>query len=124
MQRVLTALHVAAKEGRADACRMLLRAGACCLEEMTVRERERERERQAKRLFTPYIYRDPSVPSMHDAFTFHRPPFPFAYISTQDAGPIIPIYEVRWENPRTGTHSVIKDHAGRRVWIRRNNRGI
>ena len=40
LQRILTALHVAAKEGRADACRMLLRAGADCLEEMTVRERE------------------------------------------------------------------------------------
>ena len=40
LQRMLTVLHVAAKEGRADACRMLLRAGADCLEEMTVRERE------------------------------------------------------------------------------------
>ena len=36
LQRMLTALHVAAKEGRAEACRMLLRAGADCLEEMTV----------------------------------------------------------------------------------------
>jgi len=36
LQRMLTVLHVAAKDGKADACRMLLRAGADCLEEMTV----------------------------------------------------------------------------------------
>jgi len=60
---------------------------------------------------------------MLDVFTFQRPHF-FFRISAQDAGPIIPIYEVRWENPRTNTHYAIDDHAGRRVWRRRNNRGI
>ena len=68
---MLTALHVATKEGRADACRMLLRAGACCLEEMTVREIQKQGDRDGPlMLMCVYVSLFLPVPGRHTIYLY------------------------------------------------------